>query len=186
MSIIDITQPLFDCAVYPGDTAPRYTRVKTIASDGYNLTDIALCVHNGTHIDAPRHFIADGDGVGELPLRVFYGRCVVKTWDGEIPPGCERLLIKGAHVLTESDAREIVRAGVALVGVESQSVGPADTPMAVHLILLRAGVVPLEGLVLSHVAAGEYTLSAFPLNLGGDCDGSPVRAVLISDGRDGE
>jgi arylformamidase len=70
---------------------------------------------------------------------------------------------------------------VKLVGVESQSVGPADAPLEVHTILLGAGIVPLEGLRLSHVASGEYTLAAFPLNLGADCDGAPVRAVLLAE-----
>ena len=74
--------------------------------------------------------------------------------------------------------RLIVNSGVRLIGVESQSVGAVDAPMPVHLILLGAGVIPLEGLVLEDVDEGDYTLSAFPLNLG-DWDGSPVRAVLI-------
>ncbi|MFP3152897.1 cyclase family protein [Lachnospiraceae bacterium ZAX-1] len=178
MKIIDITQPLFSCSVYPGDPAPGFERVKTVAHDGYNLTNLTMCVHNGTHIDAPRHFIADGAGVGDLPLAVFCGKCVVKEWDGSVPKNCERLLIKGDHVLTASDAKKIISAGIKLIGVESQSIGSAQTSPTLHLLLLGAGIILLEGLVLSHVLAGEYTLFAFPLNLGEDCDGSPVRAVL--------
>jgi arylformamidase len=177
MRLIDITQPLFECAVYPGDSAPTITRLKTVAADKYNLSDISLCVHNGTHIDAPCHFIEDGAGVGDLPLEVFYGKCVV----ADNPVAAERLLIKGDYVLTAEDARRLVAWGVRLVGVESQSVGPADAPLEVHTILLGAGIVPLEGLRLSHVASGEYTLAAFPLNLGADCDGAPVRAVLLAE-----
>jgi arylformamidase len=176
--IIDISQPLFDCEVYPGDTAPSFKRVKTMEADKYNLTDITLCVHNGTHVDAPLHFIDGGAGVGDLPLDVYYGKCVVKTWDSMIPLDCERLLLKGGHVITVADAELIVKSGVRLIGVESQSVGDADSPMPVHLTLLGAGVIPLEGLLLSHVDEGEYTLSAMPLNVG-KCDGSPVRAFLI-------
>ncbi|MDR0839386.1 MAG: cyclase family protein [Oscillospiraceae bacterium] len=183
MEIIDISQPLFSGEVYPGDIAPSFERVRTVERDKYNLTNVTMCVHNGTHVDAPRHFIADGAGVGDLPLELFGGRCEVRVWDGEIPQNCERLIIKngatGGHVLTEADAERIVGAGVRLVGVESQSVGPVEAPLAVHMILLGGGVIPLEGLRLSHVAEGEYTLAAFPLNLGADCDGAPVRAVLI-------
>ncbi|MDR0935725.1 MAG: cyclase family protein [Oscillospiraceae bacterium] len=180
MNIIDITQPLFSCVVFPGDPAPSFERVRTIGGgDSYNLTNISLCVHNGTHIDAPRHFIADGSGVADIPLSVFHGKCAVKEWDGVIPENCERLLIKGSHELSAEDARLLINAGVKLIGVESQSVGPSGAPLEVHTLLLGAGIVPLEGLVLSRVASGEYTLSAFPLNLGSDCDGSPVRAVLI-------
>jgi arylformamidase len=178
--IIDISQPLFDCKVYPGDTAPSFKRVRTVTADKYNLTDMTLCVHNGTHVDAPLHFIDGGTGVGELSLDVFYGKCVVKTWDGVIPHNCERLLLKGHYVITVTDAELIVKAGVRLIGVESQSVGEAASPMPVHLTLLGAGVIPLEGLVLAHVDEGEYTLSAMPLNVG-KCDGSPVRAFLIKE-----
>lgn len=185
MTLIDITQPLFECRVYPGDTAPGYTRVRHMPADAYNLTDISLCVHNGTHIDAPRHFIEDGAGVGTLPLELFYGPCTVADLDGGIEPvlaGCEeRLLLRGDAVITKKAAEAVVKAGIKLLGVESQSVGPAATPMEIHRILLGAGVVLLEGLVLTQVPTGRYTLSAFPLNLGPDCDGSPVRAVLIKE-----
>jgi arylformamidase len=176
--IIDITQPLLSCAVYPGDPAPSAARLRTIAADGCNLTALSLCVHNGTHADAPLHFVEGGAGIGELPLDIFYGKCVVKRWDDTIPDGCERLIIKGESPLTEKDAALIVSAGVKLVGVEPQSVGEVGSPAPVHLILLGAGVIPLEGLVLRNVEEGEYVLAALPLNLG-CCDGSPVRAVLI-------
>jgi arylformamidase len=178
--IIDISQPLFDCEVYPGDTAPSFKRVRTVAADKYNLTDITLCVHNGTHVDAPLHFIDGSAGIDELPLDVFYGKCVVKTWDGMVPQNCERLLLKGGYVITVVDAELIVKSGVRLIGVESQSVGDAASPMPVHLTFLGAGVIPLEGLLLAQVDEGEYTLSAMPLNVG-KCDGSPVRAFLIKE-----
>jgi arylformamidase len=68
MKIIDITQELFSCFVYPDDKPPIYERVKTIEHDKYNLTNISMSVHNGTHIDAPNHFIANGKAVHELDL----------------------------------------------------------------------------------------------------------------------
>jgi arylformamidase len=181
--LIDITQPLFECKVFPGDPAPRYTRVLQIPQDVCNLTEMALCVHNGTHIDAPRHFIPDGAGVGSLPLDPFYGACTVADLSGGIVPilerCAERLLFRGDTEITAEIAAAIAGAHIKLIGVESQSVGPVGAPMEVHKILLGAGVILLEGLVLSHVKPGEYILSALPLNLGADCDGSPVRAVLI-------
>ncbi len=181
--IIDITQPLFECSVYPGDAAPQFSRVRQMPGDSYNLTQIRLCVHNGTHIDAPLHFIENGAGTGELPLDAFFGGCTVSDYDGgSIAPillhCAERLLLKGDAEITPETAKSIADSHVRLIGTESQSVGAVDSPAAVHRILLGAGVVLLEGLVLRHVKPGAYTLSAFPLNLG-RCDGSPVRAVLI-------
>jgi len=183
--IIDITQELFSCDVYPGDTAPTFTRVRQMPQYDYNLTDITMCVHNGTHIDAPRHFIEGGSDVAALSLSRFYGQCVVADFSGEITgedilpyTKYPRILVRGNCVITASAARVLAECFILLVGVESQSVGDTNAPKEVHEILLNARVIPLEGLRLSHVAPGEYTLCAFPLKLEGS-DGSPVRAVLL-------
>lgn len=69
-----------------------------------------------------------------------------------------------------------------LLGNESQTVGPENAPMEVHLLLLGANVVLLEGIRLSEVSEGVYFLNAAPLNLSG-ADGSPCRAVLIDIGK---
>lgn len=68
---------------------------------------------------------------------------------------------------------------ILLLGNESQTVGPENAPMEVHLILLGAGAVLLEGIRLAKVSEGVYFLNAAPLNLSG-ADGSPCRAVLIA------
>ncbi|MCL2409124.1 MAG: cyclase family protein [Oscillospiraceae bacterium] len=191
IKIIDITQELFSCRVYPGDKPPTYERVKTVARDKYNLTNISMSVHNGTHIDAPKHFIAGGNAVHELDLSVFYGKCTVVEFEGIIGDNeiagilknCrKRLLFKGRNELTENAAALIANSQVKLIGVESQSVGNIDHPLPVHVILLKKGIIPLEGLNLSNVDPGEYILSAFPLNMQ-DSDGSPVRAVLIDENK---
>ena len=75
-------------------------------------------------------------------------------------------------------AEVFANAKILLLGVESQSVGPENAPMAVHKMLLSAEVALLEGIRLADVAEGVYFLSAAPLNLSG-ADGSPCRAILI-------
>ncbi|MCL2456204.1 MAG: cyclase family protein [Defluviitaleaceae bacterium] len=187
MKIIDISQELFSCRVYPGDSQPRFERVATIENDGYNLTNIALNAHNGTHIDAPNHFVAGAKSVSELDLRVFFGECTVAEFSGIIEENdmkkilrtCrERLLIKGTAELSERAAAILAESHVKLFGVESQSVGNLHSPAPIHIALLKKEIIPLEGLFLAHVTPGEYILAAFPLNMNG-ADGSPVRAVLI-------
>lgn len=177
--MIDITQELFSSAVYPGDTPPSFRRVRTAEADGYMLTDLSLCAHNGTHIDAPAHFIPGGKAADELDLSRCIGRCLVFEGEGELAAAdvecifAERVLFKGDCTLRE-EAAYLLRERCLLVGTESQSIG-SD---AVHRILLSAEVAVLEGLRLQAAAAGEYyTLIALPLKLGG-CDGAPVRAVL--------
>ena len=68
--------------------------------------------------------------------------------------------------------------GILLYGNESQTVGPLEAPMEVHLIMLGAEVVLLEGIRLSEVPAGKYLLNTAPINLGG-ADGAPCRPVLL-------
>jgi arylformamidase len=189
LKIIDITQELFASRVFPGDRAPGFERVRTVQADGYSLTDIALCVHNGTHIDAPMHFFDGGTPVDEIALSVFYGRCSVVEMSGSVGAAemapvierCEeRLLIKGDAEITASAAEAIAASRILMLGVEGQSVDPPGAPMAAHRILLDKDVVLLEGLDLRDAAPGAYTLCAFPMKLAG-CEGAPVRAVLLAE-----
>ena len=90
----------------------------------------------------------------------------------------KRILIKGDAEISLEAAEVFADAGIFLLGNESQTVGPEDAPMAVHLVLLKAGVILLEGICLGHVPEDVYLLNAAPLNLG-DADGAPCRAVLI-------
>ena len=72
MKLIDISQEVFSCAVYPGDPEPERQRLySTEDGDLYNLTSFAMCAHNGTHIDAPFHFLPDGKTVDQMELTHF-------------------------------------------------------------------------------------------------------------------
>lgn len=179
MTIIDITQELFSCRVYPGDLGPSFSRVKEIAKDGYQLTNLALGAHNGTHMDAPLHFVAGGRAIDEIPLDIFYGPCLVlKNPDHLTQVSAERLILKGDVKITPTLAQIITQQKIRLLGVEAQSVSAPEYTSEVHKILLGAGIILLEGLDLSQAPPGEYTLAAFPLKLAG-CEGAPVRAVLV-------
>lgn len=193
--LIDISQEVFTCRVYPGDAAPEKKTVYSMArGDLYNLTEFSMCAHNGTHTDAPAHFIADGKTVEQMDLEVFVGPCYAARCRGPLrrdeaeavmdkAEACgadQRILVAGDTVVTEEAAEVFARRGVRLLGVESQSVGPMDAPMQVHLLLLGQNVALLEGLVLEGVAEGRYFLSAAPLKLGG-CEGAPCRAYLMTE-----
>ena len=195
MKIYDISQEVFGCVVFPGDPAPERTVLCSMErGDLYNLTQFSMCAHNGTHLDAPAHFLRDGDTVDAIPLTATVGKAFVADFDGlctaadaeEIlrraashdPESAKRILLKGKTTVSLEAARVFAEAGILLIGNESQTVGPEDAPMQVHLILLGAGVILLEGIRLSHVPEGVYLLSAAPLCLGG-AEGAPCRAVLI-------
>ena len=191
--VIDISQEVFSCKVFPGDPAPASQRVLSIEQgDICNLTAFSMCAHNGTHVDAPYHFLADGNTIERVDIEAFVGDCYVARHEGNITSddaagildkaravgAYERILIAGKATVTAEAARIFAQAKIKLIGNESQTVGPEDAPMEVHKILLGADVVLLEGIVLKDVDEGKYFLSAAPLNLGG-CDGAPCRAVLV-------
>ena len=190
MKIYDISQEVFSCAVYPGDPQPeKQTLYSTAAGDLYNLTSFAMCAHNGTHVDAPFHFLHNGKTVDQMNLSHFVGECFVSRHEGNVTAenaeailrkasGAERILIAGNATVTAEAAEVFAEAGIKLLGNEGQTVGPENAPMQVHLILLRRGIVLLEGIVLQAVPEGRYFLSAAPLNLGG-ADGAPCRAYLV-------
>ena len=190
MKIYDISQEVFSCAVYPGDPAPRKQALRSTAcGDGYNLTAFSMCAHNGTHVDAPFHFLGDGNTVDRMALSCFVGRCYVARHTGNVTAedahailrkadSARRLLIAGPITVTLEAAQVFASAGLLLLGNEGQSVGPEDAPMEVHLILLKKEIALLEGIVLTNVPEGPYFLNAAPLNLGG-AEGAPCRACLI-------
>lgn len=178
--VIDITRELMSAHVYPGDPEPKLERVLNIA-DGKmcNLTQLSMSTHNGTHIDAPLHFIDGAGDVCTVAPELFFGECVVVAYDNVamgIPQGCERLLVKGDKELTEEQTQAIVSAGVKLVGVEAQSVGSPE----VHKLLLGNNIIPVEGLALDAADEGEYTLVCAPMKIAG-AEGSPCRALLIKE-----
>lgn len=190
MKIYDISQPIPGCTVYPGDPEPRLQLLQsTDRGDLYNLTAFSMCAHNGTHLDAPRHFLPEGETVGQLDLSKTVGPAAVLDWTGPIGAkdaeallgrlaGLRKLLLRGDSLVTEAAAEVFAAAKLDLIGVESQSVGPEDAPMAVHKLLLGAGTLLLEGLRLQAVPPGNYLLCAQPLNLT-SADGAPCRAILI-------
>ena len=190
MKVYDISQEVFSCKVYPGDPKPKRQRLKSFENgDGYSLTAFSMCAHNGTHVDAPKHFLQDGKTLDQIPLEQFVGQCLLVRHEGDVTAedaaqmteklgDIPRLLIAGKATVTRAAAHIFADRKLFLVGNESQSVGPEDAPSAVHKILLGNGVVLLEGLVLENVPEGKYILCAAPLNLSG-ADGAPCRAVLI-------
>ncbi len=196
MKIYDISQEVFSCRVYPGDPVPE-KRALSLMEKGalYNLTAFSMCAHNGTHIDAPFHFLKDGKTVDSLCLETFVGMAYVAEHQGMVSgdvaakimkkakeqnqEAAKRILIKGAAEVSLEAAKVFAAAELLLLGNESQTVGPENAPMAVHHILLGANVVLLEGIRLAEVSEGVYFLNAAPLNLAG-ADGSPCRAVLIA------
>lgn len=192
---------------WPGDPGIEIERVEKI-EDGSNanVSRINMGVHSGTHIDAPFHFLQEGIPVEQIDLSLLTGRVYVLHLPEEdlitasvlersqIPPRTRRVLFKTRNSeywtdeeanfqadfvgLSDDGARYLVKRGVKLVGVDYLSVAPYKDSRPTHEILLEAGVVIVEGLNLSEVSQGRYTLYCLPLKIAGS-DGAPARAILI-------
>ena len=207
MEIIDISVPLVaGMPVWPGDSDVRLVPVRRMAAgDKNNLSRLDCGVHTGTHVDAPWHFLDDGSTVEQLPLDVMMGEAFV-AYLAEVdvitaetlarlmlPEGTMRLLLRTRNselwetgvtefrkdfvALTSDAAQWLVDAGIRLIGVDYLSVHRYGDGPLTHQILLRAGIVIVEGLNMSGVAAGKYELICLPLCLDG-AEGAPARAVL--------
>ena len=201
--IWDISPPIGRASpLFPGDTA--YAQVWTAELGPgcpVNLSAITMSPHIGAHADAPLHYGAGAATIGEVDLVPYLGPCrVIHAIEcgplvrpehlahaaANLPP---RVLVRTEvtapttwSTAFASFAPETIawlaKRGVKLVGIDSQSVDPADSKwLHSHHGLLRHGLRVLENLVLDDVPAGDYELIALPLKLIA-ADASPVRAVL--------
>ena len=172
-----------------------------------NLSVFTDGTHTGTHLDAPLHFVPGGATVEALDVNILVGPTLVVEVYGRdritaadlaqagIVPGTERVLFKTDNTrlgrlrdgifhkdyvgIAPGGAEWLVTHGVRLVGVDYLSVGPyGASNVKTHRILLGAGVVVVETLVLDEVNAGAYTLVALPPKFAG-LEGSPCRCLLI-------
>lgn len=193
--------------VWPGDPKVSIQRTSSMSSgDNANISQISMSCHTGTHVDAPHHFLDNGTTVDDIPLDLLVGRVyvlhlpnvsVITASDlryADIPPRTRRLLFKTRNSdlwhndhqefktdfvgLSVDGAEYLVDRNVRLVGIDYLSIAPYNLGAPVHTILLDAGMVIIEGLDLSEVSPGRYTLHCLPLKLGG-ADGAPARCVLV-------
>jgi arylformamidase len=209
MTIYDISLTISpNLPIWPDDPPLELEQFESMDKGGHNnITKMSSCVHIGTHVDAPRHFLNDGRTVEQLPLDVLTGPCyVVQLPDGieaitaevldrtEVTSEMKRVLFgtRNSHLwakgeskfqtdfvaITEDGAEWLVERGVQLVGVDYLSVAPYGDSIPTHTVLLKAGVVLVEGLNLSNVMRGFYDLYCLPLKIAGS-DGAPARAILI-------
>ncbi len=191
MRIIDISTDAFTAPNYADDPQPMYKWIRKLGGGSeYNLSVMGMTPHSGTHIDAPLHFVEDGDSADMVALDKCYGSCTVVTLSGvltgedmdKLLPHCrKRLLIrgKGNASLELSAARVLTDHDMTLVGIDSVSISYDEQEEAVHKELLSKGTLILENLDLTNAPDGDYILCALPLKLGG-LEASPVRAVLIT------
>ncbi len=205
--LIDISVPLHSgIPVWPGSTGYLLTQTSCLENGDASMNSMLdMDVHVGTHVDAPCHFIPGAASSEALPLEALIGPArVALVEDAEVvtpellsglglEPNVERLLLKTRNselwekgesefrsdfvALTADAARWLVDRGIVLIGIDYLSVQRFGDPPLTHEILLRSGMVVLEGLNLAGAVPARYELICLPLRLVGS-DGAPARAVL--------
>jgi arylformamidase len=208
--IYDISPTLSErTAVFPGDEpfSRNVSRDFNSGESNFLLSSVRTTLHLGAHTDAPNHYDPSGVGIAERPLGYYFGPCQVITV--RLQPGrrirpkdigetrilASRVLFRTGsypdpdhwngdfNSLSVELIDKLASQGVVLVGIDTPSIDPAeDKVLESHQAAARHDLAILEGIVLAHVSDGLYTLAALPLRLEG-ADSSPVRAVLIDDGK---
>lgn len=209
MAIYDITLTITpELPVWPGDLKVKLERVKKMEEGSRdNLSQMAMGVHTGTHVDAPFHFIPEGIKIDEIPMETLIGPAQVVVLPDSVDlitaeivrsagimPRTKRVLFKTRNskhwsegskefdtqfvAISPDGAEALVAMGMKLVGVDYLSVSPYNDSVPTHRALLGAGVVCLEGANLSAVPSGEYTIYCLPMKLGAT-EGAPARVILV-------
>ncbi|MGA2613863.1 MAG: cyclase family protein [Spirochaetia bacterium] len=210
--IVDLSQEIYHQApTFPWDPKCGVIVHNTVESIGFNVTQLCMSAHQGTHVDAPYHFLDDGLTVDRIPAEVFVGDAILIDARYKKPKelltqqdlqGREAAITRGSRVvimtgwdevfpdrrylidfpsLSKDLADWLASKRIALLGVDFPSLSLPDGPY-VHRSLLGAGVVIIEGLChLKEIRAEKFYLIAAPLKIRGR-DGSPVRALGIVDG----
>jgi arylformamidase len=189
---------------FPGDPPFKAEPVSRIQrGDDFNLTRISMGTHLGTHVDPPAHFMDNGATVDQIALETMVGTGAVADLRGchqidrravekALNAGTKRILLKTDNgprllaspwhpdtvYLTEDGAGCLVENRIRLVGIDALSIEHPDNPGSpVHHILLKAGILVVEGVHLHDIPAGRYEIFCLPLKIEGG-DGAPARILL--------
>jgi len=171
MTLYDISLTISeDFPTWPGDPPIELKMISQIdKGDLANVTHLSAPVHMGTHVDAPDHFLNNGNTVEDIPLDNLVGPVLVLEVPSlevitagdldalKIPKGTRRIIFKTSnsdywkeetHVfqkefvaLSADAAARLVELGINVVGVDYLSVAPYNEPVPTHKILLEAGVL---------------------------------------------
>jgi kynurenine formamidase len=210
--IIDLTAPMFDGApTMPMDPKMSLTWHCSLDTLGYNLSRLITSTHQGTHMDAARHFYNKGECIDEISL----DRCVVRAVRADMThkkPGesiepadlqpYEQFINQGAAVLLHTGwdkrfpdqsffsgfpfvstalADWFVEKKTGLVGMDMPTPNGTDWKY-VHIKMLGAGIIIVEGLANMEQLPLDTAFTFYSLPLKlQGRDGSPIRAIAILD-----
>ena len=207
--IVDLSMDIYDKAptFWPDPKTAVVEHLK-IENLKYNITQLIMSTHLGTHIDAPFHFFDNGKTVDQLDLRKGFGPAWVLDFTKKGPKAViTRAELEKHEDKITSGSRIIIHTGWDKIFPDNRYFSDCpgldleacqfladrkivclalDMPtvfgpeyVQVHHALLGAEVLIVEG--LAHVAdlkSERVFLVALPLRIRGR-DGSPCRVIAI-------
>jgi arylformamidase len=208
MKLIDLSHPMIHGQpAFPNDPKLAIITHGTVPTHKYNISQVLMGTHQGTHLDAMFHFFDDGRTLDQMPLEWFYGPArrlnIPKPPNGEITaedlrlherhlaPGAKIIVATGWHQhfgapdyftdfpsFTLDAAKYLASRKIRLLGMDMPT--PGRQWLEIHHVLLakQVEIVLVEGLANLAALPDEFTFMGFPLNLQGR-DGSPIRAVAL-------
>jgi len=207
MKIYDISWPISQGTTeYKNKGTIQLTAVKGFDTDGVRDSTITIGTHTGTHVDAPSHFLRDGKTIDMISLDRVMGRAQVidlmtvhesisaddlaryEIHEGDI------ILLRTANsalsvtdpfrsdfiYLDPSGARYLAEKKVKAVAIDYLGIERGDPEHTTHTTLMKADIVIIEGVRLSHVPPGDYFMICLPLAIIG-LEAAPARAILMSE-----
>lgn len=208
MILIDLSHPLIHGQqTFPMDPKLSIMPHGTTKTLKYNISQISMSSHQGTHLDAMYHFVDDGKTLDQMPLDWFYGPARVlripkkageeitredfAQFEQHLVPGAKIIIETGWHKafghenffddfpsITQDAAHYLASRKIRMIGMDMPT--PSRDWYEVHHILLASDVemVIVEALANLDKVPDEFTFIGFPLNFVGR-DGSPIRAVAV-------
>ncbi len=214
MKLVDLSHPLeHGQQTFPMDPKLSIVPHGTTKTLKYNISQIVMSSHQGTHLDAMFHFVDHGKTLDQMPLDWFFGPAHVlripkkageevtkedfAKFEDVLQPGAKIILETGWHKafgqdnffdefpsITQEAARYLASRKIRMIGMDMPT--PSRDWYEVHHILLADDVemVIVEALANLDQVPDKFTFIGFPLNFKGR-DGSPIRAVGLVESESG-
>lgn len=173
MRIIDLTLELYDqMPVYPGDPEVLIKEIHTLDREGWNLRNLTITTHTGTHVNVPYHMVKDGKKLEEYELKSFFGKAVVYREGMEFDSNFGVIFTN--RNIDRGLAESLIENPPKFIGLSSKF----EFDVEIERMLLKKGIISFENLANTEKLPSEFTFYGLPLNIKGS-DGSPVRAFAV-------
>lgn len=203
MKMHDVTGTIFEGMAVYKDKPEKQPKMKPQTTGEVTETQLEMNVHTGTHIDAPRHMMMDGETFESISLDKLVGPCKVldltAAENGISKADLKRfdiqqddfILLKTKNsfeenfnfdfvYLAEDGAAYLSELGIRGVGTDALGIERSQEGHPTHKTLFAGGIIIIEGLRLKEVEQGDYFMVAAPLKLTGT-DASPARVLLFDE-----